>query len=281
MTNVDHDDSMRDSDDVAGRIRLHVQGEAGPILVVEGPDDEDLLTPYLPHVSIFPADGKRRALEAAEELRGFEAAVIQVVVDADFDPEIDEALSQVVLPYAARDLEMMLISLGGLHEVMRSQGSRLKLAALGGIDAAVERVLSAAESIARLRQFNADNGIGINFEKLKLDTRHDLKTLELKVEPLLITISQRHSEVLQRADLEDAIRTPLRGDRGARGKDAMMIAGVALRRLAGDRSAGSMVEDVLCAQLRTSVSLALESSAWLLDLRRRLSGSVVIGEPAA
>lgn len=136
----------------------------------------------------------------------------------------------------------------------------------------VNRLQSCVAPVTRLRLRNASENWGLAFDEVDLSTKIDQRDLTLKKLAYCSAI-QRSS----RGNIEFAIISATADDAalddglGARGKDVIAAAGVALRRVAGNLQLAATSESVLSAQVHSSSGLALANSEWLANLRAKLS----------
>lgn len=265
--------SLRDFDRLADRVRQHRQSSNKPLIVVEGPDDQLTLAPVLPGIDIFPADGKRNAIDACVRLVNWNLARFACVVDEDlYDQAVPRELLARYYPYLEADLEAMLISIGVLEELLVHIGSVAKLQACGGAGGLIETVCVNVAAVTSLRQQNAIQGWGLNFDDVDLASKIDKRSLELQLNSYcmaLLRASSSQTSATQALLLEAAGRTPT-GPYRFRGKDVVAIVGVALRAKAGSLPHTATAEKLLCANLRSSAGLRLSQSEWLRGLCERL-----------
>ncbi|WP_162815370.1 hypothetical protein [Microbacterium arborescens] len=268
-TKISMSSSLRDFDRLEDRLRQHRQVDKTAILIVEGADDLLLLRDLLPDQSIFAADGKRNALAAEEALRSWDVVGVRALVDADFDePELGRTGSNVLL-YDGRDLEGMLVNLGVLSHILEHQGSAAKLSRLGGANALCQRLIVQAELIAGIRDANHRFHWGLRFDGIDIASKVDRKTVELDVSRLIAALVQ-HSETEATVALIKGAGDSASDGRGPRGRDVLVMAGVALRQLAGGLQGAATTVDVLGGQLRSSAGYFVAKSQWLSALRQTL-----------
>ncbi|KQR22475.1 hypothetical protein ASF79_09585 [Agreia sp. Leaf335] len=260
-------ETLRELDRVEDRIRQHLQVVKEPILLVEGPDDQQILELHLPNVSIFAADGKVNALRATDSLESWKMQFM-TVIDRDFDST--EELSAHVYPYDRRDLESMLIGLGVLALVLQHQGSSEKLSNLGGPDALVERLEGLAVPAASLRHRNAQEEYGLIFDEVDLGSKVVLASLEFQTRSYCAALLSKSRVSIAIDRMLEIAAEDLPDLHGPRGKDVVALAGASLRRIAGSLPSAAATESVLTGQLHSSAGLALSKSDWLTKLCDRL-----------
>lgn len=262
--------SLRDFDRVEDRIRQHRQVEKRPVLIVEGSDDLLVLKSHVPAELIFPADGKPNVLRALNALREWRIAGVRAVVDADFD---DSPNVEGVLTYEGRDLEAMLIGLGALALVLEHQGSSTKLTAAGGAVAVVDALCTEATPVARLRYASMRNGWGLRFDAVELPSKADKRTVVLNLDRYASALVQASDTETSIVEARKAMEEEQMDDRGARGKDVVALAGLALRHKVGSLPQAACEEPQLSGQLRIAGALPLERSPWLTNLRGALDAA--------
>ncbi len=265
-----NDNSMRSSDSVASRVRLHKQNSKRFSLIVEGSDDLLVLRDHLQAVDIFPADGKINVLRAVRTLVSWGVKDVIGVFDRDYDDLADVSdIKDFIYPYDNRDLEMMLIGLGVLKLVIEHQGSTTKIRACGGADALIEKVLSAASIVSAIRSASRQAQWGLRFDAVDLSKKVDAKSLLLNSESYcnaLLSASQTNAGL---AALKSVAFADV-DDLGPRGKDVLAVVGVALRKVAGSLPQAAASESVMVGQLHSSAGLKLSTSVWLKNLLDRV-----------
>lgn len=259
---------LRAFDRPADRIRQHRQVSDAPVVVVEGPDDFLVLRPHLPGADIFPANGKANAIETARTLLSWCIERFVCVTDRDFDdPVLVEDIASVHIPYDGRDLEAMLIDLGVLATVLEHQGSEEKISSCGGCTTLIQQFRACVSPVTELRSRNSAEGWGLAFDQVNLASKID-RDLNLKVINYCAALVQASSTTASLAEVTACARAAQPA--AHRGKDILLVAGVALRRKAGSLPQAATEEPVLCGQLHSSAGYALSMSDWLGALHRRL-----------
>ncbi len=264
--------ALREFDAPADRIRLHLQGASGRVLIVEGPTDAEVLGDLLNDIDIFPLGSRVSVLATASELMTSGVAAFLAVIDVDFLPAPTGAdWDSVLYPYDGRDLESMLVDLGGLSRLIRYKGSSQKIETCGGADALVSRLQTSVEPVTRLRSHNAIGSLGWRFDAVKLVDKIDPRTLDLLIDSYCAALAGASGCTVGplRAIAGEATRNP----GPARGKDVVAAASVALRRLAGSLARAACDPDVLARDLLAASSLLLRDSQWFAELSRRLSAA--------
>lgn len=268
------DASLKKYDAPSDRIRLHLQGTAERVLVVEGPTDAEVLGELLGDQGIFPVGSRGNVLAAAEELMLSGIVRFVAVLDVDFLPLPSGGDWDAVLhPYLGRDLESMLIHLGGLHRLLRYKGSLSKIEQYGGIDMLVSVLLRTVEPITRLRVENARSGLGLCFDAVRLEDKIELRTLRLLLDSYCAALANISGIGMNAARVEAIAIDESRGAGEARGKDVIAVASTSLRRVAGSLPKAACEPAILARDLLAVSILILRESEWFADLQRRLAAA--------
>lgn len=267
MTKNSMSESLRDLDRVEDRIRQHWQVDKRPVLAVEGPADFLVLREHLSQAVLFPADGKKNVLRAIESLGEWGLNGFRGLVDADFDEPEEGREDYRVLLYDGRDLEGMLVEMGVLAHLLEHQGSAAKLGKLGGAERLCKQLAQEAHAVAEIRAANEREAWGLRFDSVDVAAKADRDTLKLDVKRYVSALIQASDTSVQSSVVLESVTGDSLDGRGARGRDIVAFAGVALRRKAGSLPAAATTVDVLSAQLRSSAGLALSRSKWLANLR--------------
>ncbi|MEU1051731.1 hypothetical protein [Streptomyces sp. NPDC005876] len=290
--------SLRELDRLEDRIRLHRQRDKRPVVIVEGPSDVRILQRAFQgkDIAYFPASTRSVALEAAEKLEAWTQENFACVVDRDFDDVVDDAEQRLrtVHPYENADMEAMLVlSRAGL-DLLLEIGSCDKIENLGGAQKVASQLIGILGPITRLRRANAENGWGLAFDAVDLSSKIDKKTMTLKIRSFcnaLLDNSRNRSELPAHdwpelpslAALTDyaegrqhVTREPVcpRGSEPYfRGRDFLLVLGVALCGYCGTKRAQSVTLDNLEGALRLAGAHELRVNQWGLDLLRLIGAS--------
>jgi len=258
--------SLQEFDRVADRIRLHQQGDPRPILLVEGGADTRFVTRLFGRrsISVFEGGTRSAVIDASREIHSWGLTGIACIVDRDLDDvvAIHEKSVACLVPYDDADLEGMLWNTESLESLLEELASNAKLVEFGGPDALRSQADSVLAPLTRLRAANAQNGWGLNFTELRLDRKINRTTLSLNVRSLCDALHRDDVDVCL-ADLVAVAENPSwskhcpnTGRKLVRGKDALAVASVALRRLIGSRSLNEVTVDGLADRLRLAASPA-------------------------
>ncbi len=268
-------------DRVADRIKLHRQVDSRPAVVVEGKSDQRFVARVLSadQLVTFIAGTRAAVLQAAADVASLRLTSVACVVDRDFDDLVAVAESDglPIVPYDNADLESMLWSTAAMDALIEELGSGDKLSAAGGAAALRSAVGEVLRPVSRLRRANAVNGWGLNFDDgLRLQRRVNLTTLRVRRQSLCDGL-WRDDLGIDKAFLYAVAEEgadplcPATGERLIRGKDALEVTGVALRRLFGNlkRAEASGTHLAECLRLCSS-EIAVERTRWREGLRNRL-----------
>lgn len=261
--------SLRNGDRVEDRIRLHRQADTRAAFVVEGPDDELLLSYHLPRAVFFPAGGRSNVISAAEALERWRVKRFVALVDADYLPTPPAP----VRCYQGRDLEGMLVQLGALEILIDHQGSRQKVANAGGSEALVARLVESASFLSALRAVNARDSLGLPFDSVDLFKKVDPNTLELSKRELCQALLARCSADVTPDELVDAALKVEDDGLGPSGKDVTGLAGVALRKLIGTLPHAVADPKYLLPHLRSGAILLVKESPWLATMSAEVAAA--------
>ena len=255
--------SLRDFDRPADRIRLHRQARFAPVIVVEGRTDKRLHERVLPfEVDIFVAGTRQEVLEAAAQLSAHRLRAAVGVVDRDFDDAVGLAIASglPVVAYDGADVEAMLFMSSALAHLLAELASSQKLAAAGGHEGIRDRVVSTLRPVSTLRRFNALHGWGLAFDAVDLAGK--MKVQNPRLEPRsLIDALLRASDyaTVGRVELEagvasdDDLTCPESELPLFRGRDALAVLGVLLRREVGGCKHQQCQSEHLASVLRLAV----------------------------
>ncbi len=272
--------SLRELDRLEDRIRAHRQVRSNvPIVVVEGPSDELVLSPHLgSEVDIFPADGKSNLVTCGRSLRDMRVSGFLLIFDNDFDdPDDILDLADFQNPYDGRDLEAMLISLGVLETVVKHQGSEEKIEHLGGYEQLLEMLSEELLPLTSLRIASARECWALAFDRVDVVSKIDLLSLELNLKNYCAAVYQASDTDASISDIETAASGGnSRGIDHHRGKDMVAMAGIALRRKVGSLPKAATSVELLTNQLHSSAGFALAKSRWMSLLLGRLD-SLALG----
>lgn len=266
------------TDRIADRIRLHRQVDSRPVIVVEGKSDQRFVGRVISAdlIVTFIAGTRSAVIAAAADVAAMRLHRVACVVDRDFDDlvALAESAHLPIAPYDGADLEGMLWSTPALDDLIQELGSTDKLATFGGVETLRSAVDEALRPVCRLRRANALNGWGLNFdEHLALERRVNVRTLTLSRQSLCDSL-WRDDLGIGKAVLygtaqqgEDAL-CPSTGQNLIRGKDALAVAGVGLRRRIGNLGQRETTSARLAESLRLcTTASAVERTQWREKLR--------------
>ncbi|MFI7657095.1 hypothetical protein ACIBX9_30990 [Streptomyces albidoflavus] len=272
--------SLRELDRLEDRVRLHRQRDQRPFLIVEGPSDARILQRAFADqdIAYFPASTRSLALEAAEKLEKWKQSNFACVVDRDFDAEVEEAEKRLrsVHPYENADMEAMLaVSKAGV-DLLLEIGSSDKIGNMGGVQNVALRLMAILEPVTRLRRANAENRWGLPFDKVELSGKIDKKSMTLKLRPYCTALHEKSdaspgvAALIEYADGTRSLsREPVcpRGSKPYfRGRDFLVVLGVALCGYCGTKRAQSVTQENLESALRLAGAHEIRISDWGRDL---------------
>lgn len=254
--------SLRRYDRIADRIRAHRQVDARPVLVVEGGSDERLATSVLPEGSVVFFRGNTRSvvLEVAERSGPLGIDRIACLVDRDFDDVVADAEARglPVLAYDGADLEDMLLQSPSGVRAVEELASETKIQEYGGAQTILSVSRDNVSSISRLRRVNALLELGLDFDAVNLYKRIGSGTLVIDVPAYCMALAQASETQLTASDLEqhatdgDPPTCPRTAVMLVRGRDALTVVGVALRKLIATLRKEQTDPELLAATLRSS-----------------------------
>lgn len=259
-------------DRLADRVRQHRQAVDCPVLVVEGPDDRTTLGKIFPGVAIFPAAGRKNALEESQRLLEWSFQRWACVVDRDFDGVVASYnLGSHLHSYQGADLEGMLILLGVLHDLLEHFGSSAKIAHEGGIDHLVKALRDEVAGVANLRTRNAAESWGLPFDRVPLESKIDRRSMQLNIHGYCAALKGRDVPV-KLSTLIEAANGRLDDPDHFSGKDVVAATAVALRSRCGSLPKAQADREILLTALRASSAWRLNSSDWVGKLQSVLKG---------
>jgi hypothetical protein len=260
-------------DRIADRIKQARQVSSAPAVVVEGKGDRRFLSRLsaLRDADVYIAGTRDRVLTTAHDVVQLSLSRVVCVVDRDFDDVVSQAEVDlaVLIAYDNADLEAMLWTSAALEALLEEVGSEEKLEAFGGTEALRDAVNSVLAPVCRLRRANALEGWGLPFDAVDLASKIDLRTLSLSVQSLCDALWRPDLGVaksqLYEVAADGSVPTcPHSGAELIRGKDAVAVTGVALRRLIGSLTHQQASGDRLEETLRLASSDAhVSTTRWL------------------
>lgn len=266
--------SLREFDRLADRIRLHRQARANAVAVVEGPTDERVAREVLPAVvDYFVAGSRAGVLEAvADACRVHGLAQVVGLVDRDFDDVVISAIAEglPIVAYDGADLEAMIFHSPALDRLLGEMASPDKLEAFGGVAAVRSKVMDLIGHVSILRTLNATERWYLCFDKVDLGDRIKVQSLAFQLAGYIDALVRASDDVpVNRATIAGAIPdvpTPTCPDSAQvlfRGRDAVSVLGVLLRRAIGGCQKPQVESEYLAGVLRLSVRRPdLEPTPW-------------------
>lgn len=258
--------SIREYDSLPDRIKLHRQADKRGILVLEGESDERFINRLAPgRWMLFRAGSRNIVITTIERTVALGVDRAAGLIDQDFDA-IVTVLRDRDLPIFwcdNADLEGHLFLTSALKNLVEELASEVKLRAYGGSDAVQKVAIAVALEIAALRRANASHGWGLPFDRIDLSRKIDRETLSLKRQSYCQALADCcdhpvDSRVLHEiAERAGDSRSTTSSDLFFRGKDALVIVGVALKSKIGSCSSDTARSDHLASVLRLSATFTL------------------------
>ena len=256
LRSIDHVEDLLD------RLRLDATARSRGAVVVEGPNDADVLSEVFSEDSLtfFPVDGRANVIEAAERLGDHYLSGVICVADADFDDEVNIRATQWFLVFTDNaDLDTMCYASPALERVLAAWGSRTKLAAYGGVASVRASVADVVRPLSVLRRANALGGHCLRFDAIDLHTVVTKDPLELRTQGLIDRLASVSSVSVEKiAELLEG-EEPVCFHTGSllmRGRDCLTVVDIALRKVVGNL-AHQQVKDGLA---RRSLVLAIRAA---------------------
>lgn len=221
-----------------------------------------------PEASIFPAGGRKNALEESLQLHEWDLDRWACVVDTDLDNELEKFdLGSRLHPYLSADLEAMLITLGVLHDLLEHFGSQDKVTREGGVDSVVPLLRTVVAGVSNLRRKNASEGWGVPFDKIPLEGKIDRRTLQLHVSGYCAALKGAADVSVGLDVLIATIEAGLDDVEHFSGEDVVAAMSVALRSRVGSLSKEQASVAVLLRALRMGGAWRLSKSEWTSQLQ--------------
>ncbi|MCW8220084.1 MULTISPECIES: DUF4435 domain-containing protein [Streptomyces] len=275
--------SLRSYEDLPARIRLHRQGDARPIVIVEGPTDEGFLKDAFGDGWVyFSAAGRPNALSAICEVVHQGTQSVFCVVDRDFDDEISspQYARMPIITYRNADLEAMIANEDTLAVTLRSFGR----AGVDSLDLAtvLDEIAKVTQPISLLRRSSYVNGWGLNFDGTEPADKIDQRRLELNIVgycQALINVSNNPPALPVLLEVATGQRPsslpscPHGATYYFNGKDFAAILGVFLRKKLGTLSKSQSERKHICAILRSAAAGRLRRDEWALNLEKLVNPS--------
>ncbi|MGW0105743.1 hypothetical protein ACWD0B_10765 [Streptomyces cellulosae] len=275
--------SLRFYDNLADRIRQHRQADSRPIVIVEGPTDEDFLADTFGEMWVyFSAAGRPNALEAIKSATQAGVRGVFCVVDRDFDEEISscEAAGVPVITYRNADMEAMFATHDTLRVILSSFGR--EGAEELDLFAVFEDVAKLTQPVSRLRRASYLNGWGLRFDGVEPADKIDQRTLAFNVVGYCQALSRASDEP---PPLDVLVSVASGGTdvsmpscpHGVKyyfnGKDFAAILGVFLRKKLGALSKSQSERRHVSAIIRSSALGRLRKDSWIAHVEQSINPS--------
>ncbi len=232
-------------------------------VVVEGASDARILSRFLAtsECDIVTADSKSNAIQVAEILARRATPGFVVILDRDFDHLCNvNHENDNVLYVDDNDIDVMIFRSSALSAVLIECGSKSKLEAAGGWQAARDLIVEQARKLGAIRLFSRVNNRNLRFDGLGYDfvCRKTLKSDQSEVVKRVLDHSRMPRTDFQQ-DLDAAARLlDEHQDHWAlcQGHDLASYLGRALQGYCGSCKAGEATADLVSRLLRLSYDSA-------------------------
>ena len=174
---------------IANEVLLIRDSYSGPILLLEGDNDEKLFGRFVvdPNIHIIPAWGKENVIEAVtilescEDVRGFLG-----IVDADFG-HVDGSIpdSRNIVATDDHDLEMMIVRTKAFCAVLSELGSKDKIENYLSEHGIRYDLLKKSMVIGHLRHLSLSESLHLDFDRLRFESFVDRNSLGVDVDEMI------------------------------------------------------------------------------------------------
>lgn len=270
-------------DDLLARLRLDHTARENGALIVEGPTDRRALSCALDidRRRIFQAAGRPNVLRCARQIAERPLAGVVCVADRDFDESESNwpGVTWMVF-FDHADLESMIAQSPALDRFLEEWAAPGKLAEYGGPNAVRARVLETLRPLSAARAENFRRQLGISFSDLHLPDVIG-KDGALRIIGLVARLAS--ASTAERTEIEaamsaDAPMCPHTGVALARGRDALALVGVLLRKQIGTLNMHQTRTDFVERSLRLALAPGDFNSAPFSE-RLRDAMTAVIARP--
>lgn len=253
--------SIREFDSLPDRIRHSRQSDQRAVVVVEGPSDQRLLDRVTEKQwALYPAGTRDKVIAVVERTIELGVSRLAGLIDRDFDNAARASTSRglPVVSFDEADLEAALINEDWFDGLVLELSSPIKLAINGGVESLRESAIKMATLVGLVRRENALHSWGINFDDVEIHQRIDARTLTLKVQGFSSVACRCSGGSVSESEIRRVLATEITYPPPAgsfRGKDALALVQVALKRIYGEKRIENA--DILPAMLRLSVDKKL------------------------
>jgi hypothetical protein len=276
---------MQDLDRIPDRIRLARQAGINEVVIVEGKRDRQLVVglELCPESNVFIAGTRAKVIDSARQALSMGLGRLACIVDRDFDDVVDGLTTDVdlrIVAYDNADQEAMLWFSPAFERVLTVLGSEDKLDLYGGAAVLRKTILETLMPIIRLRRANALHGWSIKFDDLDLASKVNLRTLTLSSQSLCDSLwsedcgaSRATLYAVANDDNAPLPQCPETASTLVKGRDALAVTGVALRRLVGNLTKQQSHVDSIEGPIRLSANTSvLQGTSWYSRVRDLLAG---------
>lgn len=269
--------SLRAYDSVSDRIRQHRQADSRGILVVEGPSDKRLIDRSSNRRwAIFPAGTRDEVPLTVQRASDLGVGRIAGIIDRDFDNFVERWSEVAIYTYEEADLEAFLVRGPWFASLIEELGSEAKIASGGGVETLRSLAIGLAGVVGLVRRANAEQGWGIDFERLDFARKIDARTLRLAIDRLCAAVQGQLADAQHRREIgriiADVDPQLDRGQGSFRGRDALDVVKIALQRVYGSRS--GVDTETLAGSLRLAVGAELLELDPMRAVARVLEGAL-------
>ena len=250
-------------DTIANRVLLLRDKYKGPVLLLEGDNDEKFFSKFVedPEMLIISSEGKENVLDAVEILES--EGIVQGflgIVDADFG-HVDGSLptSQNVVVTDDHDVEMMIIRTKAFDEVLSELGSKCKIRKFPNRERGIrDTLMQKALVVGHLRHLSVTDDLHLRFEGLRFEgfVDRDRNTLNLDIDEMIRRVFElKRIPNIREEDIKNKLSEIIKHDNEdpyqiCCGHDFIAIFRIALRNVIGTRSGQTTNPEVLESILR-------------------------------
>lgn len=157
--------SLKEYDDIAGRMHLTLQAMTLAVILTEGISDRAALKLIVDPMRIFAIGSKPLLLDTCQKLLRLGDHRFVAVFDRDFDP-LPEGECFPCQPYEGGDLEAAILVRGVGADIVEQVVPAQKLAAAGGASAVFEEAVASVIPLSQLRSASREKGWCLPFDQV-------------------------------------------------------------------------------------------------------------------
>jgi hypothetical protein len=195
------------ADDIASTAVLLRDSFPGPILIAEGPTDALLLEGLFEgSIRTVVGAGKTNVIGAIAVLESMGEGGYLGIVDRDFDALVQTRTPANVVQWDYHDMEMMILHSSALGSVERHQCVPSKVESFARETSLITALLDRARPLGAIRWISFRDGLGFNFDHVRLDRFVDAQTLEVDIQGIAASCLQdRHGSQRGLPELVEAV----------------------------------------------------------------------------